>query len=82
MSNAARTSPAGVVPVLGVSDESLVELRAVLAHLGEPAAVAVLLLLGRYAAHAVVGRVLRLGPPVSEDPPPGTTPNPPHRRTT
>lgn len=65
-------------------------LRAVVTRLGEPAAVAVLLLTGRYAAHALVGRALRLGPPVSADQPTGTTPEPPptppppppHRRTT
>jgi alkylhydroperoxidase family enzyme len=45
------------------------EVRAVVARLGAPAAVAVLLLLGRYIAHGLISEVLGLGPPVTLDPP-------------
>ena len=45
------------------------QLRAVVARLGEPAAVAILLLLGRYVAHGLVSHALGLGPPVPLDPP-------------
>jgi alkylhydroperoxidase family enzyme len=45
------------------------DLSAVVARLGQATAVGVLLLLGRYVAHAMVARVLGLGPPVSLDPP-------------
>ncbi len=57
------------------------ELQAVVTALGEPIAVAVLLLLGRYVAHAVVGRVLRLQAPVTLDPPLDRNRNAPPRRT-
>jgi len=57
------------------------ELSAVITRLGEATAVGVLLLLGRYLAHAMVGRVLGLGPPVSLDPPLAPTRDAPPRRT-
>jgi alkylhydroperoxidase family enzyme len=57
------------------------ELSAVVTRLGEATAVGVLLLLGRYMAHAMVGRVLGLGPPVSLDPPLAPTRNASPRRT-
>jgi alkylhydroperoxidase family enzyme len=57
------------------------ELSAVVARLGQATAVGVLLLLGRYVAHAMVARVLGLGPPVSLDPPLAPTRNASPRRT-
>lgn len=57
------------------------ELSAVIARLGQATAVGVLLLLGRYVAHAMVARVLGLGPPVSLDPPLAPTRNASPRRT-
>lgn len=50
------------------------ELRAAIASLGDTATVGVLLLLGRYAAHSVMSRVLHLRPPVPLDPPLGAVP--------
>jgi alkylhydroperoxidase family enzyme len=57
------------------------ELSAVVARLGQATAVGVLLLLGRYVAHAMVARVLGLGPPVCLDPPLAPTRNASPRRT-
>ena len=57
------------------------ELSAVVARLGQATAVGVLLLLGRYVAHAMVARVLGLGPPVSLDPPLAPIRNASPRRT-
>ena len=86
------TSRPGAVPVLGVPGDGLVapvpfedlpeplrgELAARVERLGY---LGVLLLLGRYVAHAMVARVLGLGPPVSLDPPLAPTRNASPRRT-